>query len=240
VTNNQERTITMKIELAGPIANGIASRIVEQIESASPEETLLITIDSEGGSVFDGFRIYEALRSHKGSTIAHCKTAFSIASFIATACDEIHISEYGMMMIHKPMLQYEGVGHAEDFQSNADLLNELQSKMIRAYRRKLRMSEPELISRLNGADWFVDADQAIQLGLADKIIPSSTRIQVSAELRQLAHSNDTPEDLRKLWQAEVLYHINAGLRPSAALIAAHRSNPQLQRRLVAAFNQKKM
>ena len=94
----------------------MAKDVEAALANASPDETLFVDIHSEGGSVFEGFAIYNMLNEWPGKKVARIKVAaFSIASYIAMACDEIEIANNGFFMIHNPYSQTGGddADHAE-------------------------------------------------------------------------------------------------------------------------------
>src|SRR3954466_2770789 len=89
-----------------------ASHFLSQIR-ALKVETLNVHINSQGGSVFEGFAIYNGLKTHPAKVIIHVDAlAASIASVIAMAGEEIVMAENAMMMIHRPSAGVEG--SAED------------------------------------------------------------------------------------------------------------------------------
>ncbi len=71
-----------------------AARFADQLE-AMTAPTLDIRINSEGGSVFDGIAIHNAIKRHPANTTVYIDgLAGSAASFIAMAGDEIVINRY--------------------------------------------------------------------------------------------------------------------------------------------------
>ena len=60
-----------------------------------------LSINSPGGSVFDGFKIFNILVAHKARVnVSINPVAASIASVIAMAGDEINMAENSMLMVH--------------------------------------------------------------------------------------------------------------------------------------------
>src|SRR5690348_8855388 len=89
-------------------------------------------INSEGGSVFDGLAIYNALRNHSKPVTAYIDAlAASAASFIAMAASRIVIAKNASMMIHDAIgFAY---GNAADMRALAELLDESSNTIAEIY-----------------------------------------------------------------------------------------------------------
>ncbi len=141
----------------------------QMLADADSSEMLELRIDSDGGSVFDGFAMYDDLQAYPGKTKAVVQSAaFSIASFIALACDEVEITPNGYFMIHNPMASTEA-GDDEEHASRAKLLANLKGKMIEAYSKRTGKSADE-IAQLMKAETFFNAEEALEAGLVDRVL----------------------------------------------------------------------
>lgn len=129
---------------------------------------ITVWIDSNGGSVFAGAGIYNALKEHKGKvTVKIDGRAISAASVIAMAGDEILMSPVGIMMIHNPITYAEG--DWQEMQKAIDVLSEVKETIINAYQLKTGLSRKE-ISDLMDAESWMSAKKAIKDGFANGII----------------------------------------------------------------------
>jgi len=165
---------------------GITSQQVKTLLAGMDKtEPLVVRIDSEGGSVFDGFSIYEAFASYDGPKKAIIEsTAFSIASYIAMAFDEVEIAENGYVMIHEPST--ETAGTASDLSKNADLLSKLDQSMVAAYSKKTGLSEDEARGLMK-EETFMTASEALTMGFVNRINPTKvqTRMQPAARHKNM-------------------------------------------------------
>jgi len=166
--------------------SGITSQQIKTIlASADQSEPLIVRIDSEGGSVFDGLSIYEAFANYPGPKKAVIEsTAFSIASYIAMAFDDVEIAENGYVMIHEPSSYVEGT--SGELTKNAELLDKLDQSMVEAYARKTGLSEYEA-RELMKDETFMNASEALNYGFVNSINSSKvqTRIQPTAKHRNM-------------------------------------------------------
>lgn len=141
-------------------------------------------ISSEGGEVFDGIAIYEALKQHSARVVVNIDSlAASAASFIAMAGDEIRIGRNARMMIHDAAMggAYAS-GNAKDmreFAANvlemADLLDDMSLNIADIYAQRAGGTATEWRARMQAETWY-DAPSAVAAGLADGVIGESTDI----------------------------------------------------------------
>ena len=160
---------TIKVGLIG-MGEGTmyAADFNDQLEQADNSKPLIIDFHSEGGSVFEGFEIANLIRDYPGKTVARIRSAaFSIASYCAIACDEIEIADNGFFMIHNPYSTAEG--DDQDHARTAKLLNELKTSLISAYSDRTGKSAAE-ITELMKAETYFNANESIEVGLADRVI----------------------------------------------------------------------
>lgn len=159
-----------EIKLYGPIGYpGItAEQVKRQLDVADRTQPLVVRIDSEGGSVFDGMSIYDAIANWEaGSKVIIESAAFSIASFIAMAGDSIEITENGYVMIHNPYTGTEG--DSRDHRKAAEILDKLESSMLAAYSERTGMTPEEVRGIMAGETWYTAID-AKAAGLVDSIL----------------------------------------------------------------------
>ncbi len=72
---------------------------------------ITVTINSDGGSVFEGLAIFDTLAAYPGQKKAIIANAFSMGSVIAMAFDDREITPNGYLMIHNPMIEGEDDHH---------------------------------------------------------------------------------------------------------------------------------
>lgn len=158
-----------EITMFAEIGAGVTAKAIKaQLAVANTEEPLTVRIDSEGGSVFEGFSIYSACQAYAGPKVCIIESAaFSIASYIAMAFDRVQITRNGYMMIHNPSV--ETVGDDEDLAKQANLLAKLKASMIEAYSEKTKMP-PETVEKMMRDETFLNAEEALAAGFVDEIV----------------------------------------------------------------------
>ncbi|MGH6900187.1 MAG: head maturation protease, ClpP-related [Geminicoccaceae bacterium] len=151
-------------------AFGIPAKVfLDELKALGPVAELTVRINSPGGSVFDGVAIYNALKRHGAAiTVWIDGIAASIASMIAMAGDEVVMPENAMLVLHDPSGLV--VGTASDMRTTADALDKMAAGMVAAYRDKSGAGDAE-IEALMAAETWLSAEEAVELGFADRVEP---------------------------------------------------------------------
>lgn len=154
--------------------------------NALDAKTINMYVSSEGGEVFDGLAIFEAMVRHPATINATIDgLAASAASFIVQAADSITMAPRAKMMIHDA---HGGVlGNSRDLRAMADLLDELSDTIADIYAARAGGSRASWRAAMQdesgGPDgtWY-DAEGAVKAGLADSVRgadPAENRIEVT-------------------------------------------------------------
>jgi ATP-dependent Clp endopeptidase proteolytic subunit ClpP len=158
---------------------------------ALPDDAAIdLRLNSPGGSVFDAVAIYNALRRHLGEvTVWIDGIAASAASYIAMAGDMIVMPENAFLMIHDPSGLV--MGTAEDMRSTAEALDKVKVSLIQGYAAKSGKPDEE-IAALMAAETWLDATEALDLGLIDRI---AEPVKLAASFDVARFRNAPPEVL---------------------------------------------
>ena len=176
-------TVKFQVRMAGPktgelylydsigegfFGGGISARqVVDELKALGKVDKILVRINSEGGSVFDGFAIFNALDRHPARIEVDVDgMALSIASVIAMAGDEVRIAANGMMMVHDPHTMAHG--SADEFRKQADLMDAVKANIADTYARRSGKPAAAVADLMSAETWFTAA-QAVDFGLADKV-----------------------------------------------------------------------
>ena len=129
---------------------------------------ITVWINSPGGDVFAASQIYNMLMEYTGKvTVKIDGLAASAASVIAMAGGDVYMSPVSMLMIHNPSTI--AIGDSEEMLRAKALLDEVKESIINAYELKTGLSRTKL-SHLMDAESWMNANKAIELGFADKIM----------------------------------------------------------------------
>lgn len=144
-----------------------ASTFVRELQELDVE-AITIRINSIGGSVPDGFAIFNAIRRHKATVTTEVDgMAFSIASLIAMAGDKVLMASNAMLMIHAPWTY--AAGNSSELRELADQLDTWASAMSTSYASRTG-DQPGMLALLtDGKDHFYTADEALAAKFIDAV-----------------------------------------------------------------------
>ena len=159
--------------------NGVvAADLVREI-AALDVDTIVLRINSFGGSVPDGLAIVNALKRHKASIDVQVDgVAISCAGYIAMAGDTVTMAENALLMIHAPWAV--AYGNSAELREQADMLDKYAAAMATTYAAKSGKSVEEIMTLLtDGKDHYYTAAEAQVEGFCDQVGPA---IDVAAAL----------------------------------------------------------
>lgn len=146
-----------------------------------------VWINSPGGDCVAAAQIYNMLKDYKGKvTIMIDGLAASAASVIAMAGDTVLMSPVSMMMIHNPATM--AFGDHTEMKKTIDMLDEVKESIINAYEIKSGLPRDK-ISKLMDQETWMNANKAIELGLADGLIENKDNKEIKVKPEALLFSS---------------------------------------------------
>nr|BAR36747.1 Clp-like protease [uncultured Mediterranean phage uvMED] len=144
-----------------------AKSFINEVKAIPTDKSVLLRINSPGGSVVDGLAIYDAIaRMPQKVTTRIEGIAASMASVIALAGDEVTMSENSLYMIHN--VWGGEVGGSTDLRKAADLMDKMGDRLVSIYMSKTGESEEQIRAWMDEETWF-DSSEAVKAGFVDKI-----------------------------------------------------------------------
>ena len=157
--------------LYGPSAVGIMS--INNVVCAADNalESVEVEINSPGGSVFEGQRIYNALRGISARGVEVTTTvsglAASMGSVILMAGDKRNMTQGSRIMIHEASTI--AMGDSRAMRKTADLLDGISSEIAAIYAERTGGDEKKLRNLMFAETWMT-ADQAKENGFVDVVL----------------------------------------------------------------------
>ena len=188
----QEESETRTLFLNGTIAeeswfDDDISPAIFKDELNSGTGDITVWINSPGGDSIAAAQIYNMLVDYKGKVKVYIDgLAASAASVIAMAGDEVLMSPVSMMMIHNPATM--AFGDHQDMKKAIDMLDEVKESIINAYEIKSGLSRDKLSKLMDNETWM-NANKAVELGLADGIIEKEDKDKDEAKPSALLFSS---------------------------------------------------
>ncbi len=161
------------ILLYGDVGDGQkveSGRVVgELLELQSRYRKIDVRINSNGGDVFSGIAIYNALRTSKADiTIYVDGVAASIAGVIALCGKPLYMSPYAKLMLHA--VSGGTWGNASALRRTAGVMEALQEDLARMIASRCGMDAKAVSARyFDEQDHWISAEEAVRMKLADGI-----------------------------------------------------------------------
>ncbi len=161
--------------IVGPVEDQLANLVIAQLlflEAENPEKDIHLYINSPGGAISSGFAIYDTMCFVRPDVSTTCLGhAASMGAFLLAggAHGKRFCLPNARVMIHQPS------GGAQGQASDIDI----QAREIMALRERLNAllaqhtgQSSEQIRSDTERDRFMSAEEAVEYGLADKVIAS--------------------------------------------------------------------
>lgn len=138
-----------------------------ELEQLGEVDSIDVYINSYGGSVAQGFSIYNQLKNHPAKIRTICNGfACSIASVIFLAGDERVMQGASLLMIHNPFCMT--MGNASELRKTADDLDKMAQVSIDLYCQATGLDESTIKDMMDKETWL-SASDALELGFATNV-----------------------------------------------------------------------
>ena len=161
------------IILEGEINDQVASNVIAQLlylSSKDPNKDIQIYINSVGGSITSGLAIYDTMKYISCDVITICVgIAASMGAFLLAggSLGKRFALENSEIMIHQPSGGVNGM--ASDIDIASKRINKLKEKLNHILALNTRQTYEKIVKDTE-RDYFMDANEALEYGIIDKII----------------------------------------------------------------------
>ena len=162
--------IVMLTEEVNPVTAGLVVAQLLFLEGQDPEKDICLYINSPGGSITDGMAIYDTMNYIKCDVSTICMgMAASMGAFLLSsgAKGKRIALPNSTIMIHQPLGGYKG--QATDMEIHTKFMLDTKARLNRILSENT--GKPlDVIKNDTERDNFMDAQQALEYGLIDKVI----------------------------------------------------------------------
>ena len=175
----------------GFFGDGLSAKsFAEELKGLGNITELNVRINSPGGNVFDGFAIFNTIRSHKANVIVDIDgLAASAASVIAMAGNDIRIADNAHVMIHEPISLVAGT--ANELRSAAEALDSIRASILDTYVAQTGEEQREQLDADLAAETWYSASEALEIGLVDSVTDDMA-VAACADLERFRYRNVPP------------------------------------------------
>ncbi len=166
-----------KIFLWGAVTDETAKDITEKLlylEAVGPGKPITFYINSPGGSITAGMAVYDTMKLITSPlTVVVTGMAASMGSILLSGAPKGRrlLYPHSRVLIHQPLISGRMVGPATDINIQAKEMEKLRAELNQILADA--SGQPlERINRDTDRDFYLNAEEAIAYGLADKIVES--------------------------------------------------------------------
>ena len=164
-----DRIIMLHDEVNSATASVVVAQLL-YLESQDPTKDISLYINSPGGSVTDGFAIYDTMKYIKCDVSTICMgMAASMGAFLLSAGTKGKrlALPNSTIMIHQPLGGYKG--QATDMEIHTKYMLDTKARLNRILSENT--GKPlDVVKNDTERDNFMTAQQALEYGLIDKVI----------------------------------------------------------------------
>ena len=169
----EDRIIFLTGEIGSAMANSIVAQLL-YLETKDPDKDIYLYINSPGGSVTDGMAIYDTMKYIKCDVATICiGQAASMGAFLLSSGTKgkRYALANSEIMIHQPS---GGVsGQATEIAIVAERILKIRTKMNQILAENTQQPL-EKIQQDVERDYYMEASQAKEYGIIDKVFVSRT------------------------------------------------------------------
>lgn len=162
-----------ELELMTPVDAESCATVIRgllYLQHQDPEAPVTLYINSPGGEVQNGLALYDVMRAVSCTIRTVCLgVAASMAALLFIAADEREVLPHSRIMIHDPLISGGVGGSALSVKARADDLIRIRDITASVIARHSGMSL-ERVFELTASDTYFEAKEAVEAGLADRII----------------------------------------------------------------------
>lgn len=133
---------------------------------------ITVIFNSPGGSVLDGLALFDYLRQlrklgHEVTTVALGRAA-SMGAVLLQAGTRRVIGENAFLLVHE--VSNNSVGKVSELEDGVDFTRRLQKRLLAILAERSSLTETQIHRRWVRKEWWLDAQEAVDLGLADEVL----------------------------------------------------------------------
>ena len=166
-----------KVFLWGAVTDESARDLTEKfmyLEAMDPGKDITFYINTPGGSITAGMAVYDTMQLITSPiNVVVTGMAASMGSILLSGAEKGRrfLYPHSRVLIHQPLISGRFIGPATDINIQAQEMEKLRIELNQILARA--SGQPiERINKDTDRDFYLNAEEAIQYGLADKIVNS--------------------------------------------------------------------
>lgn len=159
---------------SGPVTSSTVSGCMKKLTEWSrldPECDIEIIFSSPGGSIIDGFELFDFIQhlrneGHKITTGA-LGMAASMAGILLQAGDVRWVGHQAWIMIHRAA--FGAFGKTYEVEDEVEFVKRIEERILDIFTARSKLTKMKIKRNWDRKDWWISADEALEAHLVDEV-----------------------------------------------------------------------
>lgn len=169
-TDEENRLYRFSKDVSHHSVQACMSKLTEW-HRGDPKCSMEIIFSSPGGSIIDGFELFDFIQELRSKghhiTTGSLGMAASMAGILLQAGDVRWIGHQAWMMIHRAA--FGAIGKTYEVEDEVRLVKRIEERCLDIFVSRSKLSKIKIKRNWDRKDWWIDADEAVILGLVDEV-----------------------------------------------------------------------
>lgn len=164
------------LRLNGEVNEDSRAKLIAELDQVNKDgaSVIVLEINTPGGIIDEGFEMTKAIENSKAPV--QCIVdgmAASMGFYILQGCSTRIMTTRSLLMAHEPATGGGIGGQPDVFKTMWTRLTKLWEVMARFEVHRMKISAKELLEKTShGQEWWIDCDEAKQIGAVDVVVDS--------------------------------------------------------------------
>lgn len=146
-------------------------KVLAQWNRTDPGCDITLVFNSPGGSVIDGFALWDYLswlkaQGHRLTTICQGMAA-SMGGILFQAGDNRIMGAESVILVHE--ISFGAGGKIGEVEDSVEFAKMLTKRVLNIFATRTNMTAKQIERRWTRKDWWLDSDEALKLGFCDEV-----------------------------------------------------------------------
>lgn len=167
---HENRLIFLEGAITSETATSFAKKLL-QFYLDDERKKVKVIINSGGGSISAGLMIYDLIQTSRLPIELYCfEQAYSMAAIIfSCGKNGRYILPHSKVMVHEPLITEGGGGNTTSIRKLSEMLTKVKGEMDELIVKHTGKPLAK-VKKITSRDTFFTAEEAVNFGLADKIV----------------------------------------------------------------------
>jgi ATP-dependent Clp protease protease subunit len=157
---------------------------IAAIDAAQEAKAIVIEINTDGGSVSDGFQLARTIE--RSAVPVYCVAdmkALSMGFYLLQSCQKRYMTKRAVLMWHEPrMAAAPPVGVTRGYENYASRMRAMTTAMVEHVASRLKLKPGVAGAKVtNGGEWWISWEEALEVGAVDGIVANAETLVRSLE-----------------------------------------------------------